>query len=67
MTGRLDGKVAIISGGARGQGAAEPGLFFSDLSLGGVWVFVGVGLCLFVEWGVFLWLCLVCFIFFFVF
>jgi len=25
--GRLDGKVALISGGARGQGACEAGMF----------------------------------------
>ena len=28
--GRLDGKVAIISGGARGQGAAETALFVKE-------------------------------------
>ena len=30
MTGRVDGKVAIISGGARGQGAAEARLFAAE-------------------------------------
>ena len=30
MTGRLDGKVAIVSGGARGQGAAEARLFAAE-------------------------------------
>jgi 3alpha(or 20beta)-hydroxysteroid dehydrogenase len=30
MTGRLDGKIAIISGGARGQGAAEAARFVAE-------------------------------------
>lgn len=30
MTGRLDGKIAIISGGARGQGAAEAARFVEE-------------------------------------
>ena len=30
MTGRLDGLVVIISGAARGQGAAEATLFATD-------------------------------------
>ena len=37
MTGRLAGKVALISGSARGQGAAEAAIFVDWLKTNNMW------------------------------